>query len=360
MMQRISSYVYLIVACLFVIGVLVQVYLAGMVVVSFRMGWGNHTTLGHTLLGPLLLMLISMYLGRLSQPMKWLTWLLFGVYVFQVAVVILLRVQAPIAAALHPVLALIDFALGLTLVRRAWSLVRQTPMPTTVVRSGKVHHGLKGIIPMNGFAARITGWMAFLVGVLGMLATVSLILFFVGLFQHISSLSMMGRMNDAVNAIATIATAFLATYLHPTLYKSRPRLSLALVVGVWIGAIAVAFGSWLIMTDRADVEGSSYYYFFGNGLIGIWLWVVNRDARQWAIWPRNVTQLGSIAAAFMIIGLLGLYGILSGQDSADFTPLVLGTGISFLGIGILYPIWSLWLGSLLLSKPDMPASPAQS
>jgi hypothetical protein len=40
-------------------------------------------------------------------------------------VVIFLRFQAPVIAALHPVLALVDFALGLTLARHTWPLARQ-------------------------------------------------------------------------------------------------------------------------------------------------------------------------------------------------------------------------------------------
>ena len=58
--------------------------------------------------------------------MKRLTWILFGVYILQADVLIFLRVQAPLASALHPVLALIDFALGLALARQAWALTRQS------------------------------------------------------------------------------------------------------------------------------------------------------------------------------------------------------------------------------------------
>jgi len=55
-MKRAAGYVYLIAACLFVIGVLVQVFLAGMVVVSHLISWENHVNLGHMLAAPLLLM----------------------------------------------------------------------------------------------------------------------------------------------------------------------------------------------------------------------------------------------------------------------------------------------------------------
>jgi hypothetical protein len=131
-MKRISRYVYLFAAWLFVVGVAVQVFLAGMVVVALKMGWDAHRDMGHSLALPLLIMLISMYLGRLPGSMKGLTWLLFGVYALQADVLIFMRFQAPVLAALHPVLALADFALGLALARRAWGLTRQVQEPANV------------------------------------------------------------------------------------------------------------------------------------------------------------------------------------------------------------------------------------
>ena len=124
-MTRISRITYLVAASLFLAGVITQVFLAGMAVVALRMGWDNHISLGHSLAGPLLLMLISQYPGRFPGRTKWLTWLLFGVYVLQADVIIFLRFQAPIVSAFHPVLALVDFALGLALVRAAWPLAKQ-------------------------------------------------------------------------------------------------------------------------------------------------------------------------------------------------------------------------------------------
>jgi len=205
---------------------------------------------------------------------------------------------------------------------------------------------------MNGFTSKMTGWLALLVGIAGLLALITLLLFFIGLFQNIRSLASMGNLNDTTNIFASFLGAILASTLHPTLRKLLPRLSLILLIGIWVGAIAVTFGSWLIQTGRGDVELSSYYFFFGNGLIGIWLWVLNGMARQKAIWPRNLSQLGLIASVFMAFGLLGLYGILLGLDGNDYSPLIMVTGISFLGIGIFYPIWSLWLGLWILSKQN--------
>ncbi len=111
-------------AWLFVAGVAVQVFFAGMAVVARQWPWTNHVNLGHFLAAPLLLMLVTAYLGRLPGRMKRLTWLLFGVYVLQADVLIFLRDSAPALSALHPVMALADVVLGLALARQATAAVR--------------------------------------------------------------------------------------------------------------------------------------------------------------------------------------------------------------------------------------------
>ena len=124
-MMKVSRVIYWVFAWLFVVGVSVQVFLAGLVVVARKASWNPHIGFGHILAAPLLIMLVSMYIGRVPRPLKWMTWLLFGVYALQSDVLIFLRLQAPVISALHPVLALVDFALGITLARRVWLLAMQ-------------------------------------------------------------------------------------------------------------------------------------------------------------------------------------------------------------------------------------------
>ncbi len=205
---------------------------------------------------------------------------------------------------------------------------------------------------MNGFTSKLTGWLVLLVGVMGLLAVITLLLFFVGLFQDIQSFASLGHLNDTINSFAGILSAVLASVLYSTVRRVSPRFSLLLLIGVWAGAIAITFGSWLIVTGRSDVELSGYYYFLGNGLIGIWLWELNRITRQQAAWPHNLTRLGLVASAFMMVGLPAFYGVLLGLDGSDFSPLMMVTGISFLGTGILYPIWGLRQGRWILSKQN--------
>ena len=205
---------------------------------------------------------------------------------------------------------------------------------------------------MNSLTSRTTGPWLLAVGITGILALVTLLLFFVGLFQNIRSLSSLGSLNDALNALAGLLSALLASQLHPTLRRLAPRSGPVALLSVWTGAIAITFGSWLIITGRSDVELSSYYFFFGNGLIGIWLWMLNRIARLQAAWPPHLTRWGLVAAGLMMVGLLGLSGILSGSDGEGYSTLVLLSGISFLGTGILYPLWCLLLGRSILSQWD--------
>lgn len=124
-MAKVSRIIYLIASSLFLVGVALQVFLAGMVVVALEMGWSNHRDLGHALALPLLVMLITAYLGKLSRGMKWITWVLFLVYIIQADVLIFMRTSLPVASAFHPVLALVDSVLAVILVYQAWGLVRE-------------------------------------------------------------------------------------------------------------------------------------------------------------------------------------------------------------------------------------------
>ena len=124
--MKLSRITYMVMAWLFLFGVVVQVFFAGMTVVARQWSWDNHAGLGHMLAGPLLFMLVTAYLGQLPGSLKRLTWLLFLIYIIQADVVIFLRDSLPVVSALHPVLALVDFTLGFLLAWRVTALVRAT------------------------------------------------------------------------------------------------------------------------------------------------------------------------------------------------------------------------------------------
>jgi len=116
-MAKFSASLYRICNWLFLGGVVAQVFLAGLVVVARQTDWELHKGLGHLTGLPLILMVITMYLAKASAQTKRTTWILFVVYILQADVLIFMRESIPTLSALHPVLALIDFWLGVKLLR---------------------------------------------------------------------------------------------------------------------------------------------------------------------------------------------------------------------------------------------------
>lgn len=119
-----SHYAYTAAVWLFVVGILTQVFLVGLSLLGQQPSWQSHIGLGHGIGIMALLMIVFAYTGHLPRPMKPLTWLNFIIYVLLADVVIFMRGSAPLVAALHPVLAVLLFAIAGFLAMRAWRLVR--------------------------------------------------------------------------------------------------------------------------------------------------------------------------------------------------------------------------------------------
>jgi hypothetical protein len=129
-MRKFARYTYFVIASLFLLGILTQVYFIGLSLLGGRPSFDDHIGLGHMLGGLVLLMVIFAYIGRLPSPVKPLTWLNLVVYILIADVVIFMRDSAPLVASLHPVLAVILFANTASLAVRAWKAVRE---PVTAV-----------------------------------------------------------------------------------------------------------------------------------------------------------------------------------------------------------------------------------
>jgi hypothetical protein len=108
--------------------VLAQAFLAGagIFVAGNWMPW--HIGLGHLLTSPIplipLLALILSFTGRLPGADRWLSGSLFLLALFQ-PVVLYLRGLAPWLSALHPLIALLLFALPLLMSYRVWRLIHE-------------------------------------------------------------------------------------------------------------------------------------------------------------------------------------------------------------------------------------------
>jgi hypothetical protein len=123
---------YLIGAWLFPVAILVQVFFVGLSLFTGQAFWSTHITFGHSIgILPILLVVLG-YLGRLPRQAKRLTWLLLGIYLVQAELFAIVRTAVPTLAALHPVLALVLFALALTITFQARTFVwASVGTPTT-------------------------------------------------------------------------------------------------------------------------------------------------------------------------------------------------------------------------------------
>jgi hypothetical protein len=119
---------YLLSAGLFVGGVVLQVFFAGLGVLVHPRYVGLHVTWGHTIQWLPLVLLLTGGIGRLPRRQQALNVLLLGVFALQyVFLGSLAQVLGPTVRALHAVNALTLFWLSVQLTRWAWNDRRSGP-----------------------------------------------------------------------------------------------------------------------------------------------------------------------------------------------------------------------------------------
>jgi hypothetical protein len=112
----------------------------------------------------------------------------------------------------------------------------------------------------------------------------------------------------------------------------------------------VTVGSELVVSGTADYLQAGHYTLFGHGLMGRCVLALNNGARQQAVWPSRLIQLGLAAGGLMMVGLLGGFGIAFDMNAYDTPPwFVAMEGLAFVGWGTLYPFWCIWLRRLSLA-----------
>ena len=110
-------------AWLFVAMILGQVFLAGLALFAGT-AWSAHRDMGHTIVLLPMVLLVLAWVGQVPRPAVRLAAVLFGLVIVQAEVFAAIRHQMPVVAALHPVLALLVFTIGLALAWNARSVVR--------------------------------------------------------------------------------------------------------------------------------------------------------------------------------------------------------------------------------------------
>lgn len=189
------------------------------------------------------------------------------------------------------------------------------------------------------------GWVALAIGVVGLVATALLVLFFI-IGQPF------GTLNDICIGITAILTGVLAFMLFPEHHAQSRSLSyLALCAGLF-GSFVVLIGSVLVVSGRTGWFLAGLYMAFGYALIGLWLLGLNYSARQNIPWPDSLAIFGLVAGTIMVFGLATFPGIIKRIDAwqdAQWYVNYIGW-VGSVGWLILYPIWSILLGQNLFLK----------
>ena len=119
-----ARWLFLVLVWIYLAGILVQVFLAGMGLFGTSRDFEPHVGLGWILHLVPVLLLIAAAVARVGRRLLWWTTALLIVQFIQ-PLLALLRNDVPLVAAFHPVLALIVFWLALTIGMKAWQLVRE-------------------------------------------------------------------------------------------------------------------------------------------------------------------------------------------------------------------------------------------
>ena len=101
-MRSIARSVHLVVAWLFVAGLIVQIFLAGLGVVSGPASFIPHREFGYWLSVLPVVLLVTALLGRMDRRLAVLAAVSFGLFILQ-SVFVAMRESTPEVAALHPV-----------------------------------------------------------------------------------------------------------------------------------------------------------------------------------------------------------------------------------------------------------------
>ena len=195
------------------------------------------------------------------------------------------------------------------------------------------------------FSSSVVGWTAIATGVSGIVAVITLTL------MYTVNGPFFGTVNDVFNTILGILSVVLAWVLYAKFQARSPLLSQVGLLLAVVGAVFTIIGSVLIIFGYTDFVLAGWYTGVGNALIGLWLAAFCYSTLSGAALPHNLVIFGIVTGAFMVMGLLGIPGILARVDTMESLPWYLGAAyLGFLGTYILYPIWTIWVGRILLIK----------
>jgi hypothetical protein len=188
------------------------------------------------------------------------------------------------------------------------------------------------------------GVLALMTGVVGLFAITFIILFYtVG--------RPFGSLNDISNGLLGILSGILAVLLYTQVRAKSRVLSLIGLILALVGAVSVPIGSALVVSGRMGWFQAGYYTSAGFGVMGLWLVGLNAARDQGNGWSQGLIVAGLVIGGIMALGLVVIPGFFTGMNGWDASPWYVkyvGASTSSLGWLVLYPIWLILLGRMLL------------
>jgi len=187
---------------------------------------------------------------------------------------------------------------------------------------------------------RSTAWLAMANGAVALVSVASLVVFsVVG--------PPFGAINDWTVGLLGLLSVALALALSRRPHGASTTQSLATLLAVLGGLIAV-LGAALVITDTTGFLLAGLVESVGFALVGLWLVACNWSMADKTEWPPRLRSLGIGAGMIMGLGIVVAPGVVMGLDDMATAPGWVWVGfIGWLGIFVLYPAWSLWLGNAL-------------
>jgi hypothetical protein len=200
-------------------------------------------------------------------------------------------------------------------------------------------------MPVTTLTSLTIGWAAMVTGVAGLLALVFIILFF-------TVNQFFGTLNDISIGLAAILSGVLAWLLYSRSLSGSPLQGQAALLAALAGALIVLVGCGLVIFKIKGWYLAGLYMAAGNALIGLWLFALCSSALSASNMPHGLAIYGIIAGLVMALGLAAIPGIFKGLDARDAAPWYVNyiDQASALGYLVLYPLWCLWLGWILLVR----------
>jgi len=128
MAQRIARPIHLAVVWLYLIGLLVQVFLAGMGVFSGATAFTTHRDFGYLLTLLPVVLIVTAVVGRFGRWHAIAAAVMVGQFILQ-SILVFQRDSVPAIAALHPVNGFLILLIAVWLARDAWRIWQTDPEP---------------------------------------------------------------------------------------------------------------------------------------------------------------------------------------------------------------------------------------